>query len=208
LALAGAATLAVGASAANVKGTTYVDKTHGYSITIPAAWQLVPRPLAQVKERIALLKKKKATVDLSAALASIIATPAGRSQISAYEFQAFAWPFDMTATPILTEVYLGIVPVKTTLTKANLPAIGAEFANALSAPKGSKVVKPKEVDLPAGPTEYIIGTTPAGTGLATGFELYLIPHGKKLYELGFQVDSSLLSSAKLFTSIADDFKFV
>jgi hypothetical protein len=41
--------LAAGASAANIAGTTYVDKGGGYTITIPRTWQVVPRKVAEVK---------------------------------------------------------------------------------------------------------------------------------------------------------------
>jgi hypothetical protein len=202
-----AATLAGGASAKNVKGTTYVDSQYGYAITIPAAWKLVPRTVAEVKQYVAKYKKAKSTLDLADAYASIVASAAGRSQIAAYKFQAFDWPGDFGETPILTQVYVGVVKVKTALTKKDLPAIGAQYANALSATPSSKIVVPKEVNLPAGPSEYIVGTIPAGSGVSTGFELYLIPHGKTIYELGFQIDSTLLSQATLFTSIAKNFRF-
>jgi hypothetical protein len=198
--------LAGAAAPKNVKGTTYVDSKNGYAITIPVKWKLVPRTVAQVRTLVAKDKKKKATVDLADAYASIVATAAGRSQIAHYQFQAFDWPGDFGQTPILTMVYVGVVKLKVALVKKDLPAIGAEYANSLSANAGSKVVTPKEVDLPAGASEYIIGTVPAGSGVASGFELYLIPHGKKLYELGFQIDSTLLSQASLFTSIAKNFR--
>ena len=38
---------------------------------------------------------------------------------------------------------------------------------------------PKIVKLPAGKAEFIEATVPAGEGLTYGFELYLIPHGKR-----------------------------
>ena len=53
----------------------------------------------------------------------------------------------------------------------------------------SKITVPKRVTLPAGPAELIAGTIPAGGGLSNGIELYLIPHGRRVYELSFQIDS-------------------
>jgi hypothetical protein len=199
-----AASLAGGAAAKNYKGTTYVDKSGGYRITVPTAWKLVPRTKAGIKATIADLKKKKQTA-LADTYSTILADTSA-AELSAYEFQAFAWPVD-SATPILTQVSVGIVTTSHTFTAKDMTAIGDTYANQLAANKGSKITVPKEVKLPAGEAEYIIGTIPAGTGLANGVELYLIPHGKKLYELSFQIDASLLSQATLFTSIAQHFAF-
>jgi hypothetical protein len=207
LSLLCAGALSGAAAGANVPGTVYVDKPAGFRITIPKTWQLVPRSVPQVKQLVATLQKKSATAALAAAYASIIATAAGRTQVDSYTFQAFDWPFLLGGTPILTEAYVFIVKTPRAYGKKDLTAIGDEFANALSATKGSKIVVPREVDLPAGPAEYIIGTIPAGV-VSTGIEWYLIPHGKAVYELGFQIDSSGLATAKLFTSIAQNFRFV
>jgi hypothetical protein len=209
LALAVACTAALpGATAgANIPGTAYVDKSAGFSITIPKTWALVPRSVAEVRQLVAALKKKASTVELADAYDSIVATAAGRSQITAYTFQAFEWPFVVGLTPILTETYVFVVKTTRAYGKNDLKAIGDEFANTLSASKGSKIVVPKEVALPAGPAEYIVGTIPEGSA-TTGIEWYLIPHGKTVYELGFQIDASGLAKATLFTSIAQNFKFV
>jgi hypothetical protein len=205
--LIAAGSLAAGAAATNQPGTTYVDQADGFSVTIPTIWKLVPRSKAAVTTEIAELKKKKADAELAATYTSIISTAAGVSGLTAYRFQAFEWPVDPD-TPILTEVSIGIVKTAKAYGKKDLPAIGATYANALSAAKGSKVVVPKTITLPVGPAEFIEGTIPAGTGLDNGIELYLIPHGKRVYELSFQVDATLLGEATLFTAIAHDFKFV
>lgn len=203
-----AAVIAGTAAAKNQPGTTYVDKSGGYAITVPSAWKLVPRSVADLKAEIASLNKKKTqeSAALASTYASILNTPAGRSGLTAYRFQAFDWPTNPD-TPILTEVSLGIVKLSRVYTKKDLPAVGAEYANSLAANKGSKIVVPKVVALPAGPAEFIEGAIPAGTGLSNGIELYLIPHGKRLYELSFQVDATLLSKATLFTSMAQAFRF-
>jgi hypothetical protein len=201
-----AAAAVAGAAAAKTQpGTTYVDAQYGYAITIPKSWKLVPRTLAGVKKQIADLRQKKATVDLADVYASIISTPTGRSQLTTYRLQAFAYPTDPN-TPLLTEVSVGIVKLPRVYTKKDLPAVGATYANALSAGTGSKITVPKTVSLPSGPATFIEGTIPAGTGLQNGIELYLIPHGKRLYELSFQIDATYLSHATLFTSIAQHFK--
>jgi hypothetical protein len=193
------------------KGTTYASQSGGYALTVPATWKLIPRTVPQIKSAIAALKKQKKSKAEATALAgtlqSIIDSPAGVNGLKAYVIQAFAWPTDPN-TPILTEASLGIVKTSRAYTKKDLPAIGAEYANSISANKGSKVLVPKIVTLPAGPAEFIEATVPAGTGLQNGIELYLIPHGKRLYELSFQVDGTLLAQATLFTSIAQKFKFL
>jgi hypothetical protein len=201
-----AAAIAGGGAAADRQGTTIVDKAQGYELTIPNTWKLIPRTKAQLEATIATLKKKKET-KLAAMYASILSSPAGVSGLTTYRLQAFAYPQD-PATPILLEVSLGIVPTTKAYGTKDLPSIGATYANALAANKGSKIYVPKQVKLPSGPAEFIEGTVPVGGGFSNGIELYLIPHGKKLYELSFQVDARLLSQATLFTAMAKAFKFV
>jgi hypothetical protein len=205
LAVVAAAAFAGGAFAGNQKGTTYVDEQDGYSLTIPSTWQLIPRTVAEVKARIATLKKTKSTVPLADTYQSIISSAAGRSALKAYRLQAFLWPMD-GSTPLLTEVSLGVVPTSKAYAEADLPRIGATYADALAQNKGSKVAVPKLVKLPSGAAEFVQATIPAGEGLTNGVELYLIPHGKRLYELSFQVDARYLKSATLFTSIAEHFR--
>jgi hypothetical protein len=200
-----AASLAGGATAKNVPGTTYVDKAGGYAITIPKTWKLVPRSKPALKSLIAQLKKKQQT-DLAATYSSILSSAAGKQGLQAYVFQAFDWP--AVGAPILTQVSVGIVKTTKAYGTKDLPAIGAEYANALAANKGSKIVVPTKVKLPAGYAELIEGTIPAGSGISNGVKLYLIPHGKRLYELSFQIDGTLLSQATLFTSIAQHFKLL
>ena len=130
---------------------------------------------------------------------------AGCTGLTGYVFQAFDWP-QSPDTPIFTEVSIAITQSKKALTDKDLPAIGATYANALAGNTGSKIRVPKIVKLPSGKAEYIIGTIPAGS-YTNGVELYLIPHGKRLYTLAFQtIDARALDSAKLFTSIAQLFK--
>ncbi len=205
IAVTTAAVLAAGASGKNQPSTTYLDKTGGYQISIPTTWKLVPRTVPQVQALIAQLKKQKQTT-LASMYSSIISSAGGRSGLKAYRFQAFGWP-QSSATPLLTEVSVGVVKTTKAYGPSSLPAIGAEYANALSANKGSKITVPKRVTLPAGPAELIEGTIPAGSGLSNGIKLYLVPHGKRLYEISFQIDARFLKVATLFTSIAEHFKF-
>jgi hypothetical protein len=187
--------------------TTYVDRAKGYSITIPRTWQLIPRTETQVKSLIATLKRNKSTVPLAETYESILSSSGGRSGLGAYRFQAFQWPLD-GSTPLLTEVSLGIVPTPTAYGRGALSAIGATFANALAQSAGSRVEVPTAVTLPAGPAEVVFATIPAGEGLTNGIELYLIPHGKHLYELSFQIDARFLRQAAILPSIAEHFRFL
>jgi hypothetical protein len=199
--------LVASAGATNVPGTTYVDKAKGYAITIPKSWQLIPRTQADVKALIAKLKKKKATVALANFYSTILSSQAGRTGIKSYRFQAFDWPGSLTS-PVPVQVSLGITNAKKAYSARDLPSIGAVFANAFASNKGAKVTVPKTVTLPAGKAELVKAAIPVGGGVMNGAMLYLIPHGKKLYELSFQIEASQLASATLFTSIAQHFKFV
>ena len=194
------------ADAAKVKGIIIYDKAKGYALTIPATWKPIPRTEAEVNATIATLKKKKSTVPLAKYYQSIISTPDGRSGLTAYRFQAFAWPVPPNASPLPTEVSLEVAALPKALKSSDFPSLGAAFANNLAAQKGAKVTMPKIVTLPAGKAEFIEATIPAGEGLQYGFELYLIPHGRRLYNLTFQIDARYLQQATLFSSIAHQFK--
>ncbi len=206
VAIAVAVVAVSGSSAADVKGTRWIDKPGGYSITIPKTWQLIPRTTAQVNTLIATLQKQKKSA-LAAFYKTILATSAGRTDLKAYRFQAFAWP-DSETQPVPIQVSLGLVKTKTPVTTKGLPAVAAVFANQLASNKGAKITVPKIVTLPAGKAEFIEGTIPIGGGIDNGLELYLIPHGKTVYELAFQIEASQLKTATLFNSIAQQFRFV
>jgi hypothetical protein len=196
------------AGASTVKGVIILDKAKGYALTIPATWKPIPRTLKQVSATIAALKKTKSTLPLANYYKAIISTPDGRSGLTAYRFQAFAWPVAANASPLPTEISLEVAPLPNALKASDFPALGAAFANNLAGQKGAKVTVPKIVKLPSGKAEFIEATVPAGEGLQYGFELYLIPHGKRLYNLTFQVDARYLQQATLFKSIAEQFKLV
>jgi hypothetical protein len=198
--------LAAAGTAANVPSTTYADKAGGYTITIPKNWELVPRTAAGIKALATKLKKKKSTADLGGYYLTLIATRAQRQQLSVYRFQAFDWPASLSE-PIPIEVSVGTVVDKSVITPKRLPSIGAVYANALKSNQGSKVAGPKTVKLPVGPAELIEAVVPNGGGVSTGVDLLLIPRGKVLYMLSFQIEASQLASATLFTSIAQHFKF-
>jgi hypothetical protein len=193
-------------NAADLPSTTYADKAGGYTITIPKTWELVPRTVPLVKALAAKLKKTKSTVALGNYYLTLIATPQQQQELSIYRFQAFDWPASLNE-PIPTEVSVGAVVDKSTITAKRLPSIGAVYANSLKATKGTKVLGPKTVQLPVGLAELIEAVVPNGNGVSTGIDLLLIPRGKILYLLSFKIEASLMSSASIFTSIAQHFKF-
>jgi hypothetical protein len=198
---------AAGGAAANQPSSTYVDKPAGYAITIPKTWELIPRTAPAVKALAAKLNRKAATKSLGGYYAGIIGNKSGLAGLDAYRFQAFAWP-DSLNSPVPIEVSVGIVKAKRPITPRDLPAISNTFAQSFLSNKGAKVTKPKIVSLPAGKASFYEGIVPIGAGFTNGLAMYLIPHGKKLYELAFGIEGSELSSATLFASIAQHFKLI
>jgi hypothetical protein len=191
--------LAGAASAAAPTETKWIDKKDGFSILLPPKWYAVPRTPAAVKQTIALLKKQKKT-----AVASEYAfylTAFGKTQLKSYVFQAFldiAPSNDPIYPQVAVQVSKGAKPYRA----ADLAVAGRTYAASIARNKGAKVAAPKHIELPAGPAEFVTGTVPAGTGLADGFELYLLIHRGKLYALKFDIDAVALSQAKVFRSIA------
>ena len=207
MAVCGAVLLAAGAlaGAANQPSTVYVDRGAGFEITIPKTWQTVPRSLTAVKALISRLEKQKRT-ELAGEYNSLISSADGRSAVTSFVFQAFLYP---QISPVQTEVTLGIVRTPVTYTAKDLLSIGQTFVKQFAKAKGAKIDKPKVVTLPAGPAALVEGTAPAGSGLKSGFELYLVPHGKRLFGLSFTTQASLLSEASpLFDAIARLLSFV
>lgn len=206
---AAAAVVAAGARASTtLPSTTWLDKAGGYEITLPTEWKLVPRSKAGIEEVIAGLKKTKSAENtaLEETYTSILDSSSGTKALSAYRFQAFAWPPDPD-TPLLTEVSVGVIGDSATFGHSNLTTLGDEYASALAENTGSTIEAPRRVKLPEGTAEFVEGRIPAGSGLTNGVELYLIPHGLHVYELSFTADASLLPKATIFTEIAQDFRF-
>jgi len=200
----GALALAAAASAATPTETKWIDKKDGFSIILPPKWYPVPRTTTAVQQTIAQLKKHKKT-----ALANeygFYLTAFGKTQLKDYVFQAF-----LDIAPSTDPIYPQVAVQKDTrraYKPADLPTAGHAYASALAQHKGAKISAPKRISLPAGPAEFITGTIPAGTGLADGFELYLLIHGGKLYALKFDIDAVALRQATVFRSIATHFRFL
>lgn len=198
--------LAAAASAATTPTETkWIDKKDGFSIILPPKWYPVPRTVKAVQQTIAAYKKQKKT-----ALASeygFYLTAFGKTQLKDYVFQAFldiAPSTDPIYPQVAVQLTKGSRPYKT----SDLAAAGRAYASSIASHKGAKVTVPKRISLPSGPAEFVTGTVPAGTGLADGFELYLLVHGGKLYALKFDIDSVALKQATVFRSIATHFRFL
>jgi hypothetical protein len=193
------------ASAAAPTQTKWIDRKDGFSAILPPKWYPVPRTVAAVQQTIASLKKQK-----KAALASeysFYLTAPGRAQLKDYVFQAFL-DISPSTDPIAPQFAVQVSKGSKPYTNADLPAAGRAYASALAQHKGAKISAPKRIELPAGPAQFVTGTVPAGTGIADGFELYLLIHKGKLYALKFDVDASILSQAKVLRSIAEHFAWV
>ena len=206
-AFAVALAFATPASAATPKPTEtkWIDKKDGFSIILPPKWYAVPRTTTAVEQTIALLKKQKKT-----AVANeyrFYLTAFGKTQLRDYVFQAFL-DIAPSTDPIYPQVAVQVTKGSRPYTTSDLRLAGRTYASSLAQHKGAKVTVPKQVSLPAGPAQFITGSVPAGTGLADGFELYLLIHGGKLYVLKFDIDAVALSQATVFRSIAEHFRFV
>ena len=202
--LLGALVLAASASAATPTQTKWIDKKDGFSVILPPKWYPVPRTVAAVNQTIAALKKQKKTA--LASEYSFYTTAYGKQQLKAFVFQAFL-DISPSTDPIYPQFAVQVNKA-TKYKQSDLPAAGRAYASSLAQNKGAKISVPKKITLPEGPAQFLTGTVPAGTGLADGFELYLMIHEGKLYALKFDIDAQVLSQAKVFRSIAENFRFV
>ena len=157
----------------------------GYAITIPTTWQPIPRTVAQMKTLDRDAEEEEDDRGSRSSTRRSLASPAGRSRPHRLPLPGVRLAGERRRTPIPTEVSLGIA----TLTKTYTDKRSARDRRRLRERrwrrnKGSKITVPKIVNLPSGKAEFIVGTIPAGSGIENGFELYLIPHGKRLYDAG------------------------
>jgi hypothetical protein len=203
----GALALAASASAATPKPTEtkWIDKKDGFSIILPPKWYAAPRTTTAVKQTIALLKRQKKTAVANEY--SFYLTAFGKTQLEDYVFQAFL-DVSPSTDPIYPQVAVQVTKGSRPYKTSDLGLAGRTYASSLAQHKGAKVTVPKQITLTAGPAQFITGSVPAGTGLADGFQLYLLVHGGKLYALKFDIDAVALSQATVFRSIAEHFSFV
>jgi hypothetical protein len=208
LASALAAAVAAGATAAKpAPSNIWIVKSQGFAITLPKTWQAIPPTVADVKTLIARYKKSKSTADLATYYGKIIGTKAGLTDMKAYKFQAFDWPIS-EESPVPVDVRVGVVKVSKPVTAAALPDAAAVFERSFMSNKGARGTKPKVVTLPSGKAATFEVMFPIGGGFSQGIQMYLIPHGKRVYELLFGVEGQSLAGAKVFTQIAQLFRFI
>jgi len=189
------------AAAAGPTETRWIDKKDGFSVILPAKWYAVPRTVTAVKQTITALKKQRKTAVANEF--GFYLTAAGKSQLKAFVFQAF---LDISpSTDPITPQFAVQKDAAKKYVPGELPAAGNAYASALAQHKGAKITVPKRISLPAGPAQFITGTVPAGSGLADGFELYVLIHKGKLYALKFDIDATVLGQATVFRSIAEHF---
>jgi hypothetical protein len=211
LLLALVATAATAAPAATVAkklpSTTYVAKSLGFSITIPTKWQVVVPSVPAVQKTIAQLKKQKKTA-LAAAYALYIATPNARSEFKHFKFRAFQWP--ALPSPVPTDLTIEVTPIAKKYTAADLPGLSAALRQNLTT-STTKLAAPEMLKLPAGRAALLTGTTTlpkAYGGIKSAITLVVLVRTGRLYVLSFRIDSRAAKDAFLFTSIAQNFKFV
>jgi hypothetical protein len=206
VALTGSLLAAGAVSAKDQPSTIYVDRSAGYRITVPRTWQVVPPSVAAVKQTSARLKKQKKT-ELASVYDQMVSTAAARNELSSFRFRAFKWP--ALPSPVPTDVTLTIQQIPQRFKAADLPEIGASFARNLASP-GAKIADSQMVKLPAGRAALITGTVPLPKpyqSVKTGFTLVLLLKPGRLYMLSFRIDSRAAADAKVFTSIANLFRF-
>jgi hypothetical protein len=197
--------LAGSAAAAAPAATKWVDKKDGFSVILPAKWYPVPRTAAAVRQTIANFEREKKN-----AVANeyrFYLTAAGKAQLKAFVFQAFL-DVSPSRDPIYPQFSVQVTKGSRPYTTADLTVAGRTYASSLAQHRGATVGAPKRITLPAGPAQFITGKVPVASGLADGFELYLLVHGGKLYALKFDIDARVLSQAHVFRSIAEHFAWV
>ena len=193
---------AVLASAAIAAGwRTYRDAEDGFSIAVPAGWQVVPHATADVRALARRLQAEHRTA-LANQLEEIATSR--KTQPAVYRFQALQWPAPKGATiPDVT------VRVDTVARAARLSVIAAQFEQALGKPRGATVEPPAAVKLPAGAAVRIAGTTRLGPKLHAAYVVYLILRPGRLYSVAFRcLEVQERAEAPLFTRIASRFQSI
>lgn len=178
LVVAGAA---AGGAHAAVPWRTLSDSGGGFSIALPAGWQVVPRSTPALHALVSQLSRRRQT-----ALASEYAEVAAlrRTTHTVYRVQAFAWP--APAGDIVPDVTVKVDTLRRGTTPTALPLIARAVEQALSRAKKTTVSKPVGRRIPAGPTVEIAGTTRLSKTLRSRYAVYLLVHGGRLYSISFR----------------------
>jgi hypothetical protein len=186
LAATGVAALCLTGSAGAATGAatpwrTVAVPADGFSIAVPAAWQVVPRSTQRLNALIARLRKGRRTA-LELQFAEIAA--ARRATHTVYRFQAFVWPPPKGA--VVPDVTVKLDPLRAGTTRDALPLIARQIVKALSRSAGATAAAPVARALPAGHAFEVTGTTRLSKSLRSRYAIYLLIHGGKLYSISFR----------------------
>lgn len=180
-AVAAVLSVAAGSAAAADGWRTAPDRAGGYSIAVPATWQVVPRSTAELDAHVARLRAQK-RMALAYQFAQIAAVR--RATHTAFRFQAFSWP--APRGQVVPDVTVKIDPLSPGATPAALPRIAGQIAKTLAAAPTATATSPVGVRLPAGAAQRITGTTQISKTVRSRFALYLLIHGRRLYSVTFR----------------------
>lgn len=183
---------------------TYSDAAAGFSLAVPGSWRVVPRADAALAALERRLQQRK-----QLALANELAVVAAerRRVKTTFAFQALQWP--APAGPTVPDVAVRTEPLTAHTTAAALPTIARQYAKALAGAKGATLQPLAQVRLPAGRAARITGSTPLGRAkLRSGFVVYLLVHGPRLYSIAFRGSAAqTVSEAPLFARVAATLRF-
>lgn len=190
-----AACLAVTSAAAAAPWSRVTDRAGGYSIAVPASWQVVPRSTRRLDARVAQARALKQFA-LANQLAEIAAVR--RKTRTVYRFQAFAWPPPKGA--VVPDVTVRIAALTRRTTRAALAPIARQIAKSLS--RAATVSASRRLVLPAGEAFEVAGSIPLSKSLRSPFAIYLLMHDRRLYSLTFRGPAAAAERG-----ILDSFRF-
>jgi hypothetical protein len=159
----------------------------GFSVEVPATWQIVPRSVSSVQALIRRLRSQ-GRVSVARQYQALIDDPYARDNLR-QSFQAFAWP--ALPSSVRTDVVIGTH----TLTKAQA-ALGDGlldgFAAGLARQIGSRDVRVRKLRLPAGAAREITGTVTLDRsygGAKSAVTVYAILHRRRLLIVNCRTDA-------------------
>ena len=185
------------ANAAKAPWVTLVDKPEGFELTVPKSVFLVPNSVAKVRSIINQLEAQK-----QSQIAHVYSTIINSTNVTLFVFEAFIYSPSASIQPTVT-LAVGRTPAVNTVKDV---ATTAEAVARGYAAKGAKILDSKVVTLPAGLAAFVELSVATGASAAL-VEIYVVAHGRRLYELSFATDASTRSDATTFTAIARQFAF-
>ena len=189
--------VAAGSAGAADPWRTVADRADGFSIAVPAAWQVVPHSTPRLSALVVRLRKAKRPA-LANQFAEIAATR--RATHTVYPFQSFAWP--APKGPIVPDVTVKTDRLGVGTTSAALPLLARQIAKALAASKNATASAPVLRQLPAGRAYEVSGTTQLSKSLRNRYVVYLLIHGRTLYSVSFRGPATAVE-----TRIVESFRF-